>query len=67
MLIMPDHAICKQILVARAAVYSDQINKCSRNECAIPYFRIFNVCAEFGILDMYLAMIECGCHMGKPS
>ena len=64
-IIMPHDAICKQILVARAAHCNNDVQKRTRIEHSSPIFKILNVCNEFDILEMFLAMIENGSHMSK--
>ena len=62
---MSDHSVCKQILVARTAVFRDDPISCGRNAYDSPIFEILKVCSEFRILDLCVAMIEGGCHMSK--
>ena len=64
-LVMPDPAVCKRILVARSASYREDPVTCSRNIYDSPIFEILNVCSEFSILDLCMAMIEGGCHLSK--
>ena len=64
-LVMPDQAVCKRILVARSAIYREDPVTCSRNDYDSPIFEILNVSAELGILEFCMAMIEGGCHLSK--
>ena len=62
---MSDDAICKRMLVHKAAVYIEHHLNSSRNEFDSPIFEILNVCKEFGILDKCLNIINRGCYLSK--
>ena len=64
-LVMSDDAICKRMLVHKAAVYTEHQFISSRNEVDSPIFEILNVCKEFGILDKCVDMINGGCYLSK--
>ena len=55
-LVMTDDSICKHLLIHRAAVYSADSVKYSRNESDNAIFEISNVCEEFEILEICQAM-----------
>ena len=64
-LVMPDDAICKRMLVHKAAFYNDHQDILSRNESDSPICEILNVCKEYGIFEKCLNMINCGCYLTK--
>ena len=64
-LVMPDDAICKRLLVHKAAVYNEHQYISSRNESDRPIFEILNVCMEFRIFEKCFNMINGGCYLSK--